>query len=191
MAEADLKLAYDAVRGVRSTYVYRHQNGKTFFYRRRPPGNESPAVLEVRRKFRLGAAYASAVLADPVQLAPYEAIAAGRREPLRQVIMTDYLKAPTVDRIDLSGFDGLAGSPIRIEAHDDCGVTEVTVSIRAEDNTLIEEGPAVYNPVKLVWEYLVTQPHPGGIPVTITATAVDRPGNRGTGSGRWGPAPSE
>ena len=36
------------------------------------------------------------------------------------------------------------------------------------------------------WVYAATVAHPEGTPITITATAVDRPGNKGTKAVTWG-----
>jgi catabolite regulation protein CreA len=101
------------------------------------------------------------------------------------VIVTDYLKSPKVDLIDLEDFGGLLGDRIKVEATDDCEVTGVTVEVRAEDDTLLEKGAATYSVASLAWVYATTVAHPPGTPVTITATAVDRPGNKGTLTTTW------
>ena len=184
MAEADLKLAYDAVRGKRSTYIYRHQKGKTFFHRRPVVDTVSPAMAEVRRRFRAAADYVRDVLADPALRAAYEPLAEAQKARISQVIMTDYLRSPVIDDIDLGSFSGAVGSTFKVRALDDCGVMSVAIEIRAADDTLLEQGAATK--VGSKWVYAATVAHPEGTPITITATAVDRPGNKGTKAVTWG-----
>lgn len=159
-------------------------SGRTFV-RHRPTSTSAPtdAQLEVRRQFRLAAAYARAVAEYPVLRAPYEFVAVARKLPLKRVIMTDYLRAPVIDDIVLTGLKGLVGNPIKIVALDDMAVMSVSVELRAGDGTLLEQGAAVQAGPE--WVYTTTVAHPSGTPVTITATAVDRPGNRGVKAVAW------
>jgi hypothetical protein len=186
MPKADLRLTYDSMKGKSSKYVYRDINGKMYCFPRKRPEDESPAVQEVRRRFKRAHLYAKAVADDPVRLAPYEALAASRNEQVRRIIVTDYLKSPTVDLIDLDAFSGAIGDVIRVEATDDCEVMGVNVQIRSEDDTLLEEGAATYHVEKMQWEFTTTVAYPRGAPVSITATAVDRPGHKGTKMTTWG-----
>jgi hypothetical protein len=182
MANLNLMLARDATEGKTSEYIYGVRNNRMYFYRRsRDPIPESQQ--QVIDRFRLGARYAKGVKADPAQRAFYEGLVASRGGRLHVVIMTDYLKAPVVKAIDLDGFHGMIGDPIRILALDDAEVASVTVEIRAEDGTLLEEGAATEVGEK--WVYAATAVHPTGTPVTITATAVDRPGNKGIKTTTW------
>ena len=59
----------------------------------------------------------------------------------------------------------------------------VRVEIRAADNTLLEQGTATKEAEK--WVYPTILAHPKGTPITITATAVDRPGNKGMKPETW------
>ena len=191
MSRPDINLIYDLIKGRKSRFIYGERDGRPYIYPRPSPEEESPAKQEAQRKFRRGAAYARAVMADPALRAPYEVIATRREDSLYRVILTDYLKGPKVLVIDLSAFGGFVGQPIRIEAEDDCEVMSLTVAIRAADDTLLEEGAAVYDAVSLKWVYAAAAAHPTGNPITITATAVDRPGNKGSKTEGWGPLPSE
>ncbi len=103
--------------------------------------------------------------------------------------MTDSLRPPEVESIDLGGFKGMIGNPVRVVALDDVGVLSVSVEIRAADGTVLESGLATKDVDK--WVYTATVAHPADAPVTITATAVDRPGNKGSKTESWGPIPSE
>jgi hypothetical protein len=99
------------------------------------------------------------------------------------VIMTDFLKAPVVDAIDLSAYQGRVGDIIRIRTSDYTGVMAVSVAIRGPDLTLREEGAAVL--VFGAWIYTATTLRIAGETVTISATAVDRPGHTGVKSESW------
>lgn len=184
MAKSRLNSALSAISGAIDRWVYRQVRGRTVICRR-PETTQEPteAQLAIRERFRLAAKYANATSGNPTLAAYYEAIAKSRKVPAREVMMTDFFRPPVVDVIDLSGFTGVVGSMIKVRAKDDVGVTGVTVAIRAEDDALLEEGVAVL--VDLDWVYTTTVAHPTGTPVSITATAVDRPGNRGSRLIMW------
>lgn len=181
--KVNLMLARDATSGKGREYSYGVRNNTMYFFRR--PGRDSvPAgQLEVRQRFRHAAAYAKWAKADPEMGAFYEGLAASRKVGLHALIMTDYLKAPVVETIDVSAFTGAAGGKIAVKASDDCGVVSVGVELRGPDGGLLEQGPAVYD--RETWVYQPTGTYPAGTPVTITATAVDRPGNKGMKTETW------
>lgn len=83
----------------------------------------------------------------------------------------------------LDDLQGLVGDPIRILAFDDVEVTSVRVEIRAADNTLLEQGAATKEAEK--WVYPTSLAYPKGTPITVTVTAVDRPGNKGSKMITW------
>jgi hypothetical protein len=183
MAKLNLMLARDATSGNEREYIYGVRNNRMYFYRRPDPASRPESQRQVIDKFRLGAEYAKAVKADPVQRAFYEGLVASRGGQLHVRIMTDYLRAPEVKAIDLKGFNGLAGDVIRVVAIDDAEVAAVSVAIHAADGTALETGAAAKAGDK--WVYTATAAYPQGTPITITATAVDRPGNTGTLTAAW------
>lgn len=183
MAKLNLMLARDATNGNEREYIYGLRNNRMYFYRRPDPAARPESQRQVIDKFRLGAEYAKAVKADPVQRAFYEGLVATRGGRLHVRIMTDYLTAPRVTAIDLAGFHGLMGDKIPILALDDAKVASVAIRIRTAEGTVLEQGPATRDGEK--WVYTATAAYPQGTPITITATAVDRPGNQGTKSVTW------
>ena len=185
MAKLNLMLAPDATSGKESEYIYGVRNNRMYFYRRPDRDSITAGQQEVRRAFRRAAEYAKAAKADPELRAFYEGLAAARGVRLHTLIMTDSLRPPEVESIDLGGFKGMIGDPVQVVALDDVGVVSVSVEIHAADGTLLEQGPAAYDPVSLKWVYAATAAHPTGTPVTITATAVDRPGGRGSKFETW------
>lgn len=184
MAKSKLNSALSALSGAIDRWVYKQVRGRTVVYALPETTTEpTEGQLAARERFRRAAGYATKTSGNPALVAPYKAIAEVRNVPVREVMMIDFFRPPVVETIDLSGFTGVAGSPIKVLAKDDCGVMSVAVEIRAEDDTLLEQGAAVL--VDTDWVYATTQVHPAGTPVTITATAVDRPGNKGSKLTTW------
>jgi hypothetical protein len=186
MAKSKLNSALSALSGAIDRWVYKQVRGRTVVYAL-PETTAAPteAQLAARARFRRAADYANRMSGDPALFAPYEAIAKSRNIPVREVMMADYFRPPVIGGIDLAGFTGAVGDPIKIEATDDCAVMGVTVQIRAEDDTLLEEGAAAFETEQRQWVYATTVAYPRGTPVSITATAVDRPGNKGSKFATW------
>ena len=182
MAKTQLNSALNGISGGIDNWVYRSVRGRTVISRRGTNTNPlTEPQLAVRERFRLAADYAKAAAADPVQQAIYAPFAKERGVSLFSAMMTDYLKPPVVNVIDLTGYHGQIGQPIRVRASDDIEVMGVRVTLQAPDLTVLEEGPAVLQ--FGTWVYAATTVRPaGGVPITITATATDRPGNLGTKS---------
>lgn len=90
------------------------------------------------------------------------------------VAVADWFHAPEIGAIDLSGWTGQAGQPIRIKALDDVKVERVTVLITDAEDVLIEQGAAVQEN-GLWWVYTTTQPASGQ--PKVIAVAQDLPGN--------------
>lgn len=181
MGKVELNLAYDSVKGKESEYKYIRRNGRVYIALRRPPTASQEAA---QAAFHLAAGFHRRVLADPALLAEYEALAAREMKPLRTVTMTDYFRRPKVTAIELGRFNGTPGSLIQVVAFKDGGtVTSVQVTLRAEDDSLLEEGAAAMLPEG--WVYTTTGTYPPGTPISITATAVDRFGHQASKLGVW------
>jgi len=88
--------------------------------------------------------------------------------------MADWFHAPQVLAIDLSGWNGAAGEVVRVQAYDDILVKHVIVRFNDADGELLEEGAATETG-NLWWAYTTKSTLTGA--VTVTATAVDLPGN--------------
>ena len=180
---SESSLGFEGFSGRIGRWSFQRRNGRTFIRRRPARSASTEAQIDVQRRFRLAASYAKAVAADPMLRIPYEPVAASRKASLYQVAMTDYLRPPEVGSLVLEGFTGVMGNPVKVIAFDDVDVMSVTVAIRAEDDTLLEQGAAVR--VGTEWVYTTTMAHPQGTPVSITATAADRPGNKGSKMVTW------
>jgi len=184
MPKLELNSALKSISGGIDAWVYRSVRGRTFICRR-PTRSSAPsdAQLAVRERFRLAADYARAGATDPALQAAFGPLAKERGVSLFTVLMGDYLSSPTVNAIDLSGYHGQVGELIKMRASDDVGVTKVSVALHAADGALLEGGEAVLQ--FGTWVYAATTQRVPGTPVTITATAGDRPGNVGSKSETW------
>jgi len=184
MAKIELNSALKAIHGGLDNWVYRNIRGQMVLSRRpTASGTVSEAQADVRERFRHAAAYAKATLLDTIQRAAYDMVAKAKGLPVFSVMLTDFLKPPVVELLDLTAYHGQVGDVIRVSASDYVGVTAVNVAIRAPDLTVREEGAAVLQ--SGVWVYTATTLRIAEEAVTITATAVDRPGHTGTKIESW------
>ena len=130
----------------------------------------SAAQLAQQQAFREATTYARAVQGDEV----YIAKANGSPKSPYNVAVADWFNAPEVLGIDLSGWNGAAGELVRVQARDDVKVKHVIVRFNDAEGTLLEEGSAT-DVGALWWEYTTKSNLTSA--VTVTATAVDLPGN--------------
>jgi len=96
------------------------------------------------------------------------------------VMIGDFLTAPEVQMIDLSGYGGRVGDRITIRATDDFEVVRVEVKITDINDVVIEQGAAVKSNVRSDgWLYATSADVASGPEVKVEVAAIDRPGNRG------------
>lgn len=120
-------------------------------------------------------------IADPLLRAVYQQTAKQKGKPIFSVMIGDFFNLPSVDEIDVSAYDGQAGSTIAIRASDDFEVTGVDVVISKLTGELIEQGVAMKSPVDAGrWVYTATTSIPPGDRLRVTVEAVDRPGHKTT-----------
>jgi hypothetical protein len=157
--------------------VFRQRAGKTVVAKMPTISNKvTEAQLAQRRKFQRAVLYAGGVAADPVQSAAY----AGKTKPgqtFRNLAIADYLHAPDIEMIDLSGYHGVPGDVIRIEVTDDFAVREVKVVITNSDGAPVEEGFATPEPTGYEWTYTATAANDELSGDRIEVFASDTPGN--------------
>ena len=170
-------LFLDQMSGRHGDAVVRSLRGRTFTSR--PPTRPNTAPSEAQRfvqdRFKLANGYASSVLRDATKRGVYEQVAKRRGTSVFAQAMGDFLRSPEITLLDLDGYHGRIGDPIRVLATDDTGVTSVTIVIRSATNAVLEEGPATL--LDQVWTYTGKTAMPVEQTVTIEATAKDRPGN--------------
>jgi hypothetical protein len=142
----------------------------------RASGKESEAQRAQRRKFQRAILYANAVELDPEMKEAY-ASKAKKGQTARNVAVADFLRAPDIEAIDLSGYHGKPGDTIRIEVTDDFAVREVRVVIANADGSVVEEGFAKPEATGYEWTYTVTAANDGTDGDRIEIFASDTPGN--------------
>jgi hypothetical protein len=157
--------------------VFRQLAGKTVVSKMPAVSNKvTEAQLAQRRKFQRAVLYAGGVATDPELSEAY----AGKTKPgqtFRNLAVADYLHAPDIEMIDLSGYHGKPGDVIRIEVADDFVVREVKVVITNPDGTLVEEGFATPAPIGYEWTYTATVANDDLSGDRIDVFASDTPGN--------------
>lgn len=179
MAKVQLNPIVNNVRGKLGRVVFRRYGTETIMASLpNTEGREwTEAQLAARERFRQAATYTKAALANPLTRAVYEEAAQSRRLPITSVAMADWLNGPTIQGIDLDGYDGDAGDTILVEARDDLRVMGVTVSLTEVGGAPIESGPALEEaPGSGHWVFTTTMPVTTGSTVQVTAIATDRPG---------------
>jgi hypothetical protein len=128
----------------------------------------SEAQKAQREAFREATAYARSAQGHTA----YVRKAEGSDQTPYTLAVADWFHAPQVLDVDLSGWSGQAGQPIRVKAMDDVQVTQVTVVITDENGVFCEQGEAA--PAEgLWWEY--TSMAAGGS--QVSASARDLPGH--------------
>ena len=184
MAKLVLNPGLRGIHGAIGGFVYRSVRGHDIVGAR-PERIDHPsaAQLEVRARMKEAAAYAKAVAHDEARRGVYVAAAKTRAIPLVAIMVSDFLKPPVVDAIDLAGYHGAVGDPIKVAATDYVAVQSVNVEVRAPNGTVLEQGAAT--PDGGQWVYQGTMARTPGQVVTITATATDLPGHTGEKTETW------
>ena len=115
-------------------------------------------------QYAKAAARAEAIYAEKAEGTPMSAY---------NVAVRDWFRAPEIGEIDLGGWTGQAGEPIRIEVM----VERVTVIVPGAEGVVIEQGAAAQEADGLWWVYTTTQAAPGQ--PKVIAVAQDLPGHVG------------
>ena len=180
MARSTLNPVFKQINGQIGDLVFREVRGKTVISQKADLSHlkRSEAQLAVQARFREGALYGKAVMADPTLKALYQAAAKAEKKPLFSMMVSDYLHPPVVSTIDLNSYRGATGEVIRVTAFDDFEVVSVQVVLADGVGGVLESGAAVVENGR--WTYTTTTAVTPGTTVTVTATARDRPGNMGT-----------
>ena len=163
-------------------FVYRQRGGETIMTRlpRLSPDRVATEKQEKSRDlFASGAAYAKSAMANPELKAEYSRKATGAKTSFN-IAFRDFLKAPVVKELDLSAYNGAAGSLITVKAKDDFRVAAVWVRIQDQSGNLVEEGSALLHPInRSKWTYTAAQSIGSLTGTVVTAIATDLPGNEG------------
>lgn len=169
-----LNPAIEGMSGQLGDLVFREVRGKTVVSRK-PVVTAEPTENQTahRERFKLAAAYGRSVMADNIARLLYESIAQSRGVPIFAVTIADYLNAPIIHNIDLSGYSRTVGNVIAVQATDDIEVVNVHVSIQDDQGNTLEAGNAVNESGR--WLYTAQQTLSADT-LSVKAIATDRPG---------------
>ena len=159
--------------------VYREVGGNVIMANRPRKPEVLTAHQEItRERFLRAVQYARTQLANEVTKAEYAAGITASKLSAYAVALTDYLKAPVVNAVDVSKYTGAVGELILIRASDDFRVVGVHVVVSDNAGTVIEQGEAVLQPDSFDdWRYTSTVANAALAGTKITVTASDKPGN--------------
>jgi hypothetical protein len=160
--------------------VFHHLKGKPCVRRAFVREAEfTPAEVENQSRFKLASKFANALLKNPVQQACYEQAAQDTGLSAQNVAVSDFMLAPTLAEIDVSGYTGRASEFIKVMADDgEIGAAEEKVAIADRAKAVVEEGPATVENDGVSWWYSAKLDLPPDQPIWITVTVADQPGNR-------------
>ena len=165
-------------------FVFRNRNGQSIMAAlpATAPGPPTESQAQVRRNFTNASRYAKQILLDPDMLTAYMAKANVNGQSAYVVAMTDYLRHPWIDEINIDAFEGITGDVIKVMAGDDFKVTEVMVKIFAPGGSELESGLCVLDEMGIWWEYTTTAEITIESGLEIRAIARDLPGHTGDSS---------
>lgn len=176
MARIDSNLVLHGVSGTigGQLVIRRHRGG---YILAAAPGRLTDRAATQKQKdqherFRRAVLYGKATQGLP----EYQALAASRGLSAYVVAMTDYLKPPEIQGIDLTAYTGAPGEEILVAAVDDVKVQTVVVELSDKTGAVFEQGKAVASPQDPHrWIYTATAKAPGQ-PVQILVKAIDLAG---------------
>ncbi len=170
------------IEGVIGDLVFYRRKGKPCV-RRRPVRTKKFTGPEKKNQGRFAQAskFASAVLDDATHCVRYEQGAKQSGRSAQNLAVSDFLHAPAIVEIDVTGYTGRGGDRLRMRVEEGVvGAAEVKVVITDRAKSTLESGSAAVDPDGLWWTYLAQKDVPADQAIWITVTAVDQPGNKTT-----------
>jgi hypothetical protein len=125
--------------------VFRTWNGKTFIsVAPKKTKKQSPIQKENRSKFKRATIYAKSMMKDSVKKAEYKEIAKKLQLPnAYTAAITDYMRNPQIEALDLGNYTGKAEEQIKVTASKKgFEIQEVEVILVNQNGEIIEEGKA-------------------------------------------------
>lgn len=180
MAKGRLGVLFAHLSGtIGDVVIRRHKDGTVVA--RRPKRSDVPRTPAQRRRemiLREAVAWARQMLNEPRVRALYDKVAKRKGKRTYDLMKSDFMRPPRVQRVDVSEYSGSPGEVIKIKAEDNVKVTGVNVSLLLEDGEVLEEGDA--EETFRGWRYTTRREAPAGTTVRVVATAMDRPGGSHT-----------
>lgn len=162
--------------------VYRRVRGKVVMAKvPTPPSDVSAKQLVVRKSFSKAAGYAKRQNAKPEAKRLYLEGLTPKKHNAYLVALSDFLKSPQIDSVNLTGYNGAAGQTILIDASDDFRVAAISVAILGADGVQIESGAAKPGEgLADAWAYVTTAENAAIAGTKVQVTATDFAGNATT-----------
>ena len=179
MSRVEMHAPFTTFSGTIGKLVYRKVRGRTIVAMKPDADRQlSQAEAAHRQDFAQAATWAKAALQDEELRPFYEALGKQREIPARAAAISDFLKPPSLEALDLSEYAGGAGDQIYFMASDNAGVTDAMVTISDGDTFVFEGGKAVeVDPGTGYWMYTARTAIPAGTSGGIKVKVSDRPGN--------------
>jgi len=155
--------------------VFRQINGRTLFSKRpRKRETFTPKEQAQQRKFQQASYYARTALINPAQRESYvQAAKLGGFKSAYVAALTDYLLDPKIISMNVTAYKGNVGDAIAFVAAYDFKIIEAVVTIKRNDDTVIETGIAIRQATG-DWLYIAQQPNPMASGSLVTITTKDR-----------------
>jgi hypothetical protein len=159
--------------------VFRSWNGKTFIsVAPKKPKKQSPVQKENRTKFKRATMYAKSMMKDPVKKAEYKEIAKKLQLPNPYTAaITDYMRNPEIEALDIANYSGKAGEDIKVTANKKgFKIREVEVIVVDKNGEVIEKGKTEKG-VDNEWIYKTSNNIEGKETVRFLISVRDSAGN--------------
>jgi hypothetical protein len=163
--------------GALGRVILRRWGDKMIFAR--PPSvkpKATPARLRQRQRFVEASAYSKGLFNVPARLAPYEAIAEAKQQPLYSVVMTEFLRDPVIKAVVIDDYHGQVGDTLVVRTRMDLPLAKVTLALGGADDAEIETGEAAGRAGE--WSYTASRPVPAGTTLALRVTVLDTDGIR-------------
>jgi len=183
MADVNLNALIDGLSGkVGKKVVMRQRGGRTFLTTRpERSGIISEKQRVHRERFQRAVRYARTSMLVPERKAEYLAAVKGSAFMTAfTAAVTDHMKAPQIDEIDVEGYTGAIGEPIIVRTATPFKFVSVKISIQQANGTVIESGNAVTLGNRTEWGYQSTTNIPVLVGMKLVVTVADRPGKEVT-----------
>lgn len=173
----------DGVSGrVGSKIVYRTVKGITLATRRpKPYATSTEKQIEHRETFKLATEFARRIMLDPAAKEEYKKMAGNK--PFHNAFseaVRDYFTPPVIKSVDVSEYNGSAGSALPIRVAGFNKIVSINVTITDASNNVIETGEAYSIPGEIDWKYFTLNEIAIVPGLKITIVAKDRPGQKAT-----------
>lgn len=142
-----------------------------------PSGPPTAAQAAQRTRFQQAVIYAKGQSQDDAVRADYADQAKAQDISVYNVLLRDFMQAPSIGDVDLTQYTGKVGDLIAITATDDHAVKSVHVKIENSDGSLVEEGDADQQADPNQWLYTATARNTSLAGDKITVSATDNPGH--------------